>query len=86
MRSLSRWQRLRKQENCYGQAKQRAACALERATLISTHPDDDEPRRGGDGREVALSRSDRRSPSDLLSAELENFGRDRVYEAAVSAV
>ena len=26
------------------------------------------------------------SPSELLSAELDQFGRDRVYEAAVRAV
>jgi hypothetical protein len=25
------------------------------------------------------------TPSDLLSAELDNFGRDPIYEAAVSA-
>jgi glucose-6-phosphate dehydrogenase assembly protein OpcA len=30
-------------------------------------------------------RVDDRSPSDLLSAELEQFGRDRIYESAVQA-
>jgi glucose-6-phosphate dehydrogenase assembly protein OpcA len=38
-----------------------------------------------DGEEVTPSRADVRSPSDLLSAELEQFGRDSVYEAAVAA-
>jgi glucose-6-phosphate dehydrogenase assembly protein OpcA len=38
-----------------------------------------------DGQEVVPARSDGRSPSDLLSAELEQFGRDRIYEEAVQA-
>lgn len=38
-----------------------------------------------DGQEVTPARADVRSPSDLLSAELEQFGRDRIYEAAVAA-
>jgi glucose-6-phosphate dehydrogenase assembly protein OpcA len=38
-----------------------------------------------DGNEVAPSRADVRSPADLLSAELEQFGHDPVYEAAVHA-
>jgi glucose-6-phosphate dehydrogenase assembly protein OpcA len=38
-----------------------------------------------DGRPIVPVRADDRSPSDLLSAELEQFGRDRIYEAAVEA-
>jgi glucose-6-phosphate dehydrogenase assembly protein OpcA len=38
-----------------------------------------------DGEPVAPPRGTRPSGSDLLSAELDVFGRDRVYEAAVSA-
>ena len=36
-----------------------------------------------DGEPVELSRTDATTPSDLLSAELDRFGRDRIYEAAV---
>jgi glucose-6-phosphate dehydrogenase assembly protein OpcA len=39
-----------------------------------------------DGRQLARPESEPVSPSELLSAELETFGRDRVYEAAVLAV
>ena len=35
--------------------------------------------------ELATPRAEPRSPSDLLSAELDRFSRDRVYEAAVLA-
>jgi glucose-6-phosphate dehydrogenase assembly protein OpcA len=35
--------------------------------------------------ELPSPRADPHSPSDLLSAELDRFGRDRVYEAAVRA-
>jgi len=38
-----------------------------------------------DGRLVAPDRDGRESPSDLLSAQLEIYGRDSVYEEAVSA-
>jgi len=38
-----------------------------------------------DGEAVAPPRGGPLSPSDLLSAELDQFGRDAVYEAAVSA-
>ena len=38
-----------------------------------------------DGEPVATP-GDPPSASDLLSAELDQFGRDRVYEAAVKAV
>ena len=39
-----------------------------------------------DGESLAPARGLPSSPSDLLSAELESFGRDRIYEAAVRAV
>jgi glucose-6-phosphate dehydrogenase assembly protein OpcA len=38
-----------------------------------------------DGHTVVPSRADDRSPGDLLSTELEQFGRDPIYEAAVEA-
>ena len=38
-----------------------------------------------DGEPVAPPRGGPPNPSDLLSAELDQFGRDRIYEAAVSA-
>jgi glucose-6-phosphate dehydrogenase assembly protein OpcA len=37
------------------------------------------------GEELAPSRAPAPSPSDLLSAELDRFGRDRIYEEAVAA-
>ncbi|HEY7003741.1 MAG TPA: glucose-6-phosphate dehydrogenase assembly protein OpcA [Gaiellaceae bacterium] len=36
-----------------------------------------------DGKDVDAPRAERRSPSDLLSDQLEIFGRDRIYEEAV---
>ena len=39
-----------------------------------------------DGEPVAPPRGGPPTPSDLLSAELEQFGRDPIYEAAVSSV
>ena len=36
-----------------------------------------------DGEDVAAPRAQRRSASDLLSDQLEIFGRDRIYEEAV---
>jgi glucose-6-phosphate dehydrogenase assembly protein OpcA len=36
------------------------------------------------GEDVRPPRADQRSPSDLLSAELDHFARDRVYEEAVA--
>jgi hypothetical protein len=39
-----------------------------------------------DGEEVSVSRARRASASDLLSDQLEQYGRDPVYEAAVRAV
>jgi len=49
----------------------RAAAELERAAI--------------DGEPVAPPAGGQPSPSDLLSAELDQFGRDAVYEAAVNA-
>jgi hypothetical protein len=37
------------------------------------------------GEELSAPREETRSPSDLLSAELDHFSRDRIYEAAVLA-
>lgn len=39
-----------------------------------------------DGREVEIRRDEPKSPADLLSEELERFGRDRVYEVSVSGM
>jgi glucose-6-phosphate dehydrogenase assembly protein OpcA len=39
-----------------------------------------------DGEDVPANRSERRSSSDLLSDQLEIFGRDRIYEEAVRGV
>ncbi len=38
-----------------------------------------------DGEEMPAPRDEQLSPSDLLSAELDNLSRDRVYEAAAAA-
>jgi hypothetical protein len=38
-----------------------------------------------DGSPLGQPRGDRPTPSDLLSEELEQFGRDRIYEQAVAA-
>jgi hypothetical protein len=38
-----------------------------------------------DGEEVPKPKGDRPDPADLLSAELDRFGRDRSYEASVQA-
>ena len=53
------------------QLSHRAAAELERVAV--------------DGEPVAPPRGGPSSPSDLLSAELDQFGRDPIYEAAVSA-
>ena len=53
------------------QLSHRAAAQLERVAV--------------DGEPVAPPRGGPPSPSDLLSAELDQFGRDRIYEAAVTA-
>jgi hypothetical protein len=48
-------------------------------------PSDDVESVAVDGRELQQPPAEPLSASDLLSAELETFGRDRVYEAAVTA-
>ncbi len=53
------------------QLSHRAAAELERVAL--------------DGEPVAPPRGGPSGPSDLLSAELDQFGRDAIYEAAVTA-
>ena len=53
------------------QLSHRAATELERVAV--------------DGEPVAPPRGGPPSPSDLLSAELDQFGRDPIYEAAISA-
>ena len=53
------------------QLTHRAAAELERVAV--------------DGEPVAPPRGGPPSPSDLLSAELDQFGRDPIYEAAVKA-
>ena len=54
------------------QLSHRAAAQLERVAI--------------DGEPVAPPRGGPPSPSDLLSAELDQFGRDRIYEAAVKSL
>ncbi len=57
--------------------------------IVVTLNDADDVHFGGavviDGEPVPVSRSERRTPSDLLSDELDRFGRDRVYEDAARA-
>ena len=66
---LAGWLRARLRREV--QLSHRAAAELERVAI--------------DGEPVAPPLGDIPSPSDLLSAELDQFGRDPVYEAAVSA-
>ena len=66
---LAGWLRSRLRKEV--QLSHRSSEELERVAI------DDEP--------VAPPRGGPPSPSDLLSAELDQFGRDRVYEAAVTA-
>ncbi|HUQ22460.1 MAG TPA: glucose-6-phosphate dehydrogenase assembly protein OpcA [Gaiellaceae bacterium] len=66
---LAGWVRSRLRKQV--QLTHRASDVLERVAI------DDEP--------VAPPRGGPPSPSELLSAELDQFGRDRIYEAAVSA-
>jgi Glucose-6-phosphate dehydrogenase subunit len=47
---------------------------------------DDLERVAVDGEDVSPPRDPRRSPSDLLSDELDRFARDHIYEAAVRSV
>jgi glucose-6-phosphate dehydrogenase assembly protein OpcA len=72
----------------------RAEAALLRGWLVSRLARDiDPPEPAGelavrlDGEEVPTPREEPRTPSDLLSAELDRLARDRVYEqAAIAAV
>jgi len=66
---LAGWLRSRLRKQV--QLTHRAAAELERVAV--------------DGEPVALPAGGPPSPSDLLSAELDQFGRDPIYEAAVNA-
>jgi len=66
---LAGWVRSRLRKQV--QLTHRAAAELERVAV--------------DGEPVALPAGGSPSPSDLLSAELDQFGRDAIYEAAVNA-
>jgi glucose-6-phosphate dehydrogenase assembly protein OpcA len=66
---LAGWLRTRLRRNV--KLTHRAAGELERVAI--------------DGEGVPPPRGPKLDPSDLLSAELDVFGRDRIYEAAVSA-
>jgi len=58
---------------------------LERKVKLE-HAAADEPESGSvDGAAVPAPRGERPTASDLLSAELDQFGRDRIYEAAARA-
>jgi glucose-6-phosphate dehydrogenase assembly protein OpcA len=58
---------------------------LDRDVRLALDPSDDVDSVAVDGRELQEPPAEPLSSSDLLSAELETFGRDRVYEAAVTA-
>jgi glucose-6-phosphate dehydrogenase assembly protein OpcA len=58
---------------------------LDRGVRLALEPSDDVESVAVDGRELQQPPAEPLSASDLLSAELETFGRDRVYEAAVTA-
>ncbi|HEX4930036.1 MAG TPA: glucose-6-phosphate dehydrogenase assembly protein OpcA [Gaiellaceae bacterium] len=58
---------------------------LRRPVQLSYRPAAEIERVALDGAPVAAPRGGKPTPSDLLSAELDQFGRDRIYEAAVSA-
>ena len=58
---------------------------LGREVELAREPADEIEQVAFDGHPCPEPRAERLSASDLLSEELENFGRDRVYEAAVSA-
>ena len=70
---------------CGGGAAARVAERAPRpgASGRSTRPGRSAVRLGGE--ELPAPRGDAATPSDLLSAELDNFSRDRIYEAAVLA-
>jgi glucose-6-phosphate dehydrogenase-like protein OpcA len=56
---------------------------LERDVGLEHHPADDLTAVAVDGKPVEPAPDEPKSPSDLLSDQLEIFGRDRVYEEAV---
>jgi glucose-6-phosphate dehydrogenase assembly protein OpcA len=56
---------------------------LERDVELELEPADELARLAVDGEPVELSRPDERTPSDLLSEQLDIFSRDEVYEEAV---
>jgi glucose-6-phosphate dehydrogenase assembly protein OpcA len=58
---------------------------LDRDLELELEPAEDVEAVAVDGREVGPPPSEPLSSSELLSGELESFGRDRVYEAAVTA-
>ena len=58
---------------------------LDRDVRLALDRSDDVDPVAVDGRELQQPPADPLSASDLLSGELETFGRDRVYEAAVTA-
>jgi Glucose-6-phosphate dehydrogenase subunit len=58
---------------------------LDRKVELTTEPAEELESVGVDGRELDEPTLERLDPSDLLSAELETFGHDRIYEAAVRA-
>jgi Glucose-6-phosphate dehydrogenase subunit len=58
---------------------------LERKVSLTVDPADEVESVVVDGRELPQPREDALDSSALLSGELETFGRDRVYEAAVLA-
>ena len=58
---------------------------LGRDVELEVEPADDVEAVAVDGRELGPPPSEPLSSSELLSGELESFGRDRVYEAAVEA-
>ena len=58
---------------------------LEHEVELTVEPADEVEAVAVDGRPLPEPASEALDPSDLLSGELETFGRDRVYEAAVRA-
>jgi glucose-6-phosphate dehydrogenase assembly protein OpcA len=59
---------------------------LGRAIELSREPADEVEAVEVDGRPVDRPRVEQQSPSDLLSAQLDTFGRDPIYEEALGAV
>ena len=61
------------------------AWLAQRAWRASCHRSRTQPTWGAlEGAEVALRHPESPTPSDLLSAELDRFARDRIYEEAVA--